>query len=98
MSDLLVSWGRGVTALQLLSGAGQRFSTSNAVGQRDSLPRDSTSQLSAVVVERILDEPEDDPEHCVADRRLAEGSTVGGELRQLFAGRVVAVDQRGHRP
>jgi hypothetical protein len=43
-------------------------------------------ELCAAVVERVLDEPEDDPEHCVADRRLAEGSPVGGELRQLLAG------------
>src|SRR5213079_1124510 len=33
-----------------------------------------------------------------ADRRLAEGPAVGAELRQLLAGRVVAVDQRDHRP
>jgi hypothetical protein len=39
--------------------------------------------LRAAVVERVPDEPEDDAEHCVADRRLAEGSAVGGELRQL---------------
>jgi hypothetical protein len=32
-------------------------------------------------VQRVLEEPEDDAEHCVADRRLAEGSAVGGELR-----------------
>jgi hypothetical protein len=51
-----------------------------------------------VVVQRVLEEPEDDPEHCVADRRLAEGSAVAGELRQFFPGRVVAVEQRGQRP
>ena len=34
------------------------------------------AQLCAVVVERILDEPEDDAEHCVADRRLAERSAA----------------------
>src|SRR6266487_2580755 len=52
----------------------------------------------AGAVQRVLEEPEDDPEHCVADRRLAEGPAVGDELRQLLAGRVVAVDQRDHRP
>ena len=46
-------------------------------------------ELSAAVVQRALEEPEDDPEHRVADRRLAEGSAVGGDLRQLLAGRVV---------
>lgn len=55
-------------------------------------------ELCAAVVERVLEEPKDDPEHCVADRRLAEGSAVGGELRQVLAGRVVAVDEHGHRP
>ena len=47
----------------------------------------ATGELLAAVVERVLEEPEDDPEHCVADRRLAEGSAVGGELWQLVAGR-----------
>src|SRR6266513_4658703 len=55
-------------------------------------------ELCAAVVQRVLEEPEDDAEHCVADRRLAEGSAVGAELRQLLAGGVVAVDQRDHRP
>ena len=47
---------------------------------------------------RRVGELSDVLEHCVADRRLPESSGVGGELRQLFAGGVVAVDQRGHRP
>ena len=55
-------------------------------------------ELRPAIVERGLEEPEDDPEHCVADRRLAEGSGVGGELWQLFAGGVVAVDQHRHGP
>src|ERR1700704_1867951 len=48
-------------------------------------------------VQRVLEEPEDDPEHCVADRRLAEDPAVGDELRQLPPGRGGEVDQRGHR-
>ena len=55
-------------------------------------------ELYAAIVERILEEPEHDAEHCVADCRLAEGSAVGCELRQFLAGGVVAVDQRDHRP
>jgi hypothetical protein len=50
-------------------------------------------ELCAAVVQRVLEEPEGDPEHCVADRRLAEGSAVGGELRQLLAGRVSSVSK-----
>lgn len=53
------------------------------------------SELGAAVVERVLEDPEDDPEHYVADRRLAEGSRVVGELRQLVAGGVVAVEHCG---
>jgi hypothetical protein len=54
--------------------------------------------LCAAVVECVLDDPEDYAEHCVADRRLTEGSPVGGELRQFLAGRVVAVEHHGQRP
>src|SRR6185436_1309021 len=52
----------------------------------------------ALAVQRLLEDPEDDPEHYVADRRLAEGSAAGGELWQLLAGRVVTVEQGGQRP
>jgi hypothetical protein len=41
-----------------------------------------------------FEEPEDDAEHCVADRRLAEGSGVGGKLQLLAGGVVVVGDAR----
>src|SRR5580693_8950300 len=58
----------------------------------------ATTWLCAAIVERVLEKPEDEAEHCVADRRLAEGSAVGGELRQLLTRRVVPVEQHGQGP
>jgi hypothetical protein len=37
--------------------------------------------LRAAVVERVLEAPEEDAEHCAADRCLAEGSAIGSGLR-----------------
>ena len=75
-----------------------RPSVESSRGEDHPTARRVQRELCAAVVERVFDGAEDDSENCVADRRLAEGSRAYGELRQLRAGGVVAVDQHGHRP